>query len=204
MPEVRGIALHSRAAVAQRKGDPAEGLKLAYEALNLTRRPVERDLVLEDIGAMFTEFGLRDAARDTHLLLMATTQSQQVRAVATINLMELASLEGMREAFDSFARDAAAMPLGPWWRANYLLFLGEGMHRLGRHEAAEEALKEAISFADANQIHQVSFQAQSALSAVRSSAPTKEFVPPPVWVPEEIGTVVRAIGELRRTAVAAT
>ena len=77
------------------------------------------------------------------------------------------------------------------------------MHRLGRHQAAEEALHEAISFADANQIHQVSFQAQSALSAVMSSTPTKKFVPPPAWVPEEVGTVVRAISELRKTAVAA-
>ena len=203
MPEVRASALHSRASLAQRKGDPAEGLKLAYEALNLTRKPVDRDLVLEDIAAMFTEFGLRDAARDTHLLLTATTQSRQVRSVATINLMELASLDGMPEAFDSYARELASSSLAPWWRSYYLLFLGEGMHRLGRHESAEEALHEAISFADENQIHQVSFQAQSALTAVRSSAPTKKFVPAPAWVPEEVGTVVRAISELRKTAVAA-
>lgn len=202
MPEVRAAALHSRAALAQRKGDPSEGLKLAYEALKLTRKAVDRDLVLEDIGAMFTEFGLRDAARDTHLLLTATTQSAQVRAVATINLMELASLDGMPEAFDSYAHELASSPLAPWWRSYYLLFLGEGMHRLGRYEAAEEALQEAIAFGEANQIHQVSFQAQAALSAVRSSTPTKTFVPPPAWVPEEVGTVVRAIGELRKTAVA--
>ena len=203
MPEVRAAALHSRAAIAQRKGDPAEGLRLAYEALNLTRRPVDRDLVLEDIAAMFTEFGLRDAARETHLLINATTQSKQVRAVATINLMELASLDDMPEAFDSYARELAVTPLGPWWRAYYLLFLGEGMHRLTRHEAAEEALQEAITFAHANQIHQVSFQADSALAAIRSAKRTKEFVPRPQWVPEEVSTVVRAISELRKTVAAA-
>jgi tetratricopeptide (TPR) repeat protein len=203
MPEIRASALHSRAALAQRKGDPAEGLKLAYEALNLTSKPVDRDLVLVDIAAMFTEFGLRDAARDTHLLLTATTQSKQARTLATINLMELASLDRMAEAFDSYARELASSPLGPWWRAYYLLFLGEGLDRLGRRGAAEEALNEAISYAEENQIHQASFQAQSALSAIRSSTPTKEFVPPPAWVPEEVGTVVRAIGELRKTAGAA-
>jgi len=109
----------------------------------------------------------------------------------------------MPEAFDTYARELANACLNPWFRSHYLLFLGEGMHRLGRHEAAQEALQETISFADANQIHQVSFQAQSALSAVRSSKPTKEFVAPPAWVPEEVGTVVRAISELRKTAVAA-
>src|SRR5437762_1082733 len=53
--EVKGMALHSRASLAQRRGEYAEGLKLAYEALGLTERPTEKDQVLEDIGAMFTE-----------------------------------------------------------------------------------------------------------------------------------------------------
>ena len=203
MYEIQASALHSRAALAQRQGNSAEGIKLAYDALNLTRKPLDRDLVLEDIAAMFTEIGLRDAARDAHLLLAATTQSKQVRETATINLMELAALDGIADAFDSYARELSAAHLGPWFRSHYLLFLGEGMHRLGRHEAAEEALQEAISFADGNQIHQVSFRAEAALSAVKALKPTKEFTAPPAWIPEEVGTVVRAISELRKTVAAA-
>jgi hypothetical protein len=85
-----------------------------------------------------------------------------------------------------------------------MLYLGEGMDRLGRRDASEDALKEAISFADANQIHQVSFKAQVALSAVRAvPPPTKPFVAPPTWVPEEVSTVVRAMSEMRKTAEAA-
>ena len=204
LPQVQAIALHSRAALAQRKGDNSEGLKLAHEALSLTTNAVERDVVLDDIAAMFSELGLRDAARDTHLVLAATSQSKMVQAQSTINLMELASIDGMVEAFDSYARELSHARLSPWLRAHYLLFLGEGMDRLGRRDASEDALKEAISFAEANQIHQVSFRAQSALSEVRVAArPSKPFVTPPTWVPEEVGTVVRAISELRRTAVAA-
>jgi tetratricopeptide (TPR) repeat protein len=205
LPQVQAIALHSRASLAQRKGDHSEGLKLAYEALNLTTNPAEHDSVLEDIAAMFTGLGLRDAARDTHLVLAATAQSKMVQAAATVNLMELAAVDGMSEAFDSYARELASARLSPWIRAHYLLFLGEGMNLLGRREASEEALKEAISFAEANQIHQVSFNAQSALSAVRSATrPNKSFVAPPTWVPEEVSSVVRALSELRKTAVAAT
>lgn len=203
MNEIHAEALHSRAALAQRKGEFAEGIKLAYEALNLTSNPLDRDLVLEDLAALFTEIGVRDAARDTHLLLTATTQSKHVRATAIINLMELASIDQMPEVFDGYARELATLPLGPWLRSHYLLFLGEGMNRLGRSEAAEEALHEAIAFADANQLHQVSFQAQAALSAVKASQKTKEFAPPPAWLPEEVGSVVRAVSELRKTAVAA-
>ena len=170
LPEVEGFALHSRAALAQRKGDNAEGVKLAYEALNLTKMRSERDLILEDIAAMFTELGLHDAARDAHLILAATAQSKLVRGSATVNLMELASLDGMKDAFDSYARELAASPLGPWIRAHYLLFLGEGLTRFGQFETADEALNEAVSFAEANEIHQVSFKAQAALCRLRSCA----------------------------------
>jgi len=205
LSEVQGMALHSRAALAQRRGENAEGIKLAHDALALTRRPTERDGVLEDIAAMFSEIGLRDAARDTHLVVAATAQTRMFRATATINLMELASIDEMPEVFDAYARELASTPLSPWLRAHYLLFLGEGMYRLGRSETAQESLQEAISFADANQIHQVSFKAQSALAKVRSTprAPTT-FTPAPAWVPEEVNSVVRAMAELRKTAAAAS
>jgi tetratricopeptide (TPR) repeat protein len=205
LPQVQAVALHSRASLAARKGDCAEGLKLANEAFNLTTNPAERDSVLEDIGAMFTELGLNDAARDSHLILAATAQSKMVRDTAAINLMELASIDGMPEAFDAYARELAQSKLGPWLRAHYLLFLGEGMSRLGRLDSAMEAIKGAISFAEANQFHQVAFKAQAALIAMGTSArPTKPFVASPTWVPEEVTTVMHAMSELRRTAVAAT
>jgi hypothetical protein len=78
------------------------------------------------------------------------------------------------------------------------------MSRLGRLETAEDSLKEAIQFADANLIHQVSFKAQTALAAIRKVPPsTKPFVAPPTWVPEEVSAVVRAMSDLRKTAAAA-
>jgi tetratricopeptide (TPR) repeat protein len=205
LPQVQGVALHSRAALSHHKGDNPEGIKLAHEALGLTTNPGDRDLILGDIAAMFTAIGLRDAARDTHLILVATAQSAIVRGTAAINLMELASVDGMPEAFDAYARELAQARLAPWLRAHYLLYLGEGMNRLGRHDAGLDALNEAVSFAEANQIFQVSFKAQAALVEIRSTTRSnKPFVAPPSWVPEEVNTVVRAMSELRKTAVAVT
>jgi tetratricopeptide (TPR) repeat protein len=204
LPEVQAVALHSRAALAAHKGDHSEGIKLGHEALSLTPNPTDRDLILGDMAGMFTMLGLHDAARDTHLVLAATAQSKTVSRQATINLMELAAMDDMPDAFDNYARQLAHEVLGPWHRAHYLLYLGEGMSRLGRLEAAQESLKEAISFADANMIHQVSFKAQTALSSLRKIPPsTKPFVAPPAWIPEEINAVVRAMSDLRKTAVAA-
>ena len=78
------------------------------------------------------------------------------------------------------------------------------MARFGRLDAAEDMLREAISFAEANQVHQVVFQAQTALSAVRSTPrPAGPFVAPAPWTLEEIAPVVATISELRKAAVAA-
>jgi tetratricopeptide (TPR) repeat protein len=203
-PEIQSLALHSRASLAHRRGEHAEGLRLAHEAFSLATKPSDRDFILEDIAVLFSELGLRESARDAHLILTATGQSKLVRWTATLNLMELASIDGLPDAFDSYARELSRAPMGPWIRSHYLLFLGEGLSRFGRQDAAIEALQEAQTFAESNQIHQIAFKAQDALAEVRSARGTlPNFTPPPAWLPDEVGTVVRAISELRKAALAA-
>ncbi len=203
-PEIQSLALHSRASLAHRRGEHAEGLKLAHEAFSLAVKAGDRDFILEDIAALFTELGLRDSARDAHSILATTAQSKLVQWTATLNLMELASIEGLPDAFDSYAHELSRAPMGPWIRSHYLLFLGEGLSRFGRQDAAVEALKEAQSFAESNQIHQVAFKAQDALAEVRSAPrAVPSFTPSPAWLADDVGAVVRAISELRKKAVAA-
>jgi tetratricopeptide (TPR) repeat protein len=202
--DVEAVGLHSRAVVATRRGEFAEGLKLAHTALGLTKRAAERDAILEDIGGLFSELGMYDSARDAHLILAATAQSKLVRWSATVNLMELAGLEGQEKAFDDYARELAAEPLNPWVRAHFLLFLGEGFARLGRTEAAKEALQEAVRFAETNQIHQIVFKAESALASAGALAKNESQTKARSdWMSVEVGTVARAISDLRKTAVAA-
>jgi tetratricopeptide (TPR) repeat protein len=190
--------------LAAHQGDYAEGLKLAYQALGHTRKPTPRDEVLEDIGAMFTGLGNYDAARDAHLILANTAQTKLVRWSASLNLMELASLDGHELAFDTYARQLAGEPLNTWIRSHYLLFLGEGFARFGRYDAAEDALREASTFAGANQIHQVSFQAQCALETLRSTPVVETVITAPARsVPPEVDALVRAISDLRNATVAA-
>ena len=201
LPEVQGLALHSRAALAQRRGNPAEGINLAHEALGLLTAPSARDFVLEDIAAMFTELGRPEAARDAHLILAATAQSKMLRWSATLNLMELASVEGDETSFSAYGRELARAQLGVWVRSHFLLFLGEGFERFGRLDEAAEAFKEAIAYANANQIHQIAFKAQAAMEAL-GPTPKSAIVPPPTWVPSEVDNVARAISDLRKTALA--
>ncbi len=202
--EVEGFAVHSQASLAQTRGDYAEGIKLAYEAYNLCQRPAERDLVLADIGSGLSALGMRDAARDAHLILVATAQAKRTRWQATINLLELAGLDGMDQQVDGYASELRGAPMGPWLQAHFLLILGESFGRLGRFDEAEEILVQAGEFASANQIHRVAFQAAAATTelttarrAERQAAPS--FVPPTADILE----VVRELTELRAAAVTA-
>ncbi|HJQ12795.1 MAG TPA: hypothetical protein VJ840_17325 [Gemmatimonadaceae bacterium] len=202
MRDVEAIALHSRAALAQRRGDASEGIRLYYAALKLTKNSVERDTVLADIASAFEEIGLRDASRDANLLLVATSQSKLARWTATINLMELAARDRMEQAFDEYATELRREPLGPWLKSNFLLFLGEGLEIFGRYEAAEQALSEAKDFSEQNQIFAVSFKAEEALQVLRSNSP--RHVSPPAFADfsHDVLAAAHEISELRKAAVA--
>jgi len=204
LSEVQADALHAGAALAQRQGASTEGVKLAYEALSLTANPASRDFMLEDIAAMFTEIGLRDSARDAHLILTATAQSKWVRWQATINLMELASLDGMEGVFDAYTSELRKAPMGTWLKSHFLLFLGEGLERFGRYEAAEQALEEAVAFTSANQIHSVTFRAEAILGAVRARSRRPASAPMFAQVPQEVLAAAHAISELRKAALTPT
>jgi hypothetical protein len=200
LTEVEGIALHSRSALAQRRGDPIDAVRFAHEALTLTTAPAVRDAVVEDLAVAFSGLGMHEAARDAHLLLTMTAQAKFVRWQATINLMELASIEGMESAFDTYARDLRREPMGPWLKSYFLLFLGEGLERFDRIDAAREALEEAVDFSAANQIHAVTFKAESGLVALRSAGRPKPPAPIFSEPSEDLLSAAHAISELRKAA----
>ncbi|MFL5525344.1 MAG: hypothetical protein ACJ79I_02815, partial [Gemmatimonadaceae bacterium] len=170
-------------------------------ALCLTTKPTSRDAVLEDLAVAFSELGMRDAARDAHLVLAASAQLRNVRWQATINLMELASLDGMEPIFDVYAAELRNAPLDSWLRAHFLLFLGEGLERFGRYEAAEEAFGEAVAYADANQIHSVTFKAEEGLGHVRAKARRQAAAPRFNELPAEVLAAAHSISELRKAAL---
>jgi tetratricopeptide (TPR) repeat protein len=200
--DVHGIALHSRAALAGRRGEYAESVRFAYAALKLTKNPVERDRVLADLAAAFEEVGMRAASRDSNLLLVATTQSKSVRWTATINLMELAARDQMEQVFDDYAKELRREPLGVWLKSHFLLFLGEGLAAFARYEAAEQALTEARDFAQQNQIFAVSFKAEESLLGVRSKS--RRQAAPPLFadVSHDVLAAAHEISELRKAAMA--
>jgi hypothetical protein len=162
-----------------------------------------RDVLLGDIAAIFAELEMNEAARDAHLLVVATGRTKLVRWSALINLLELASKDGMRDIFDNYARELTTAPLSSWLRSNFLLFYGQGLDRFGSVDLAEEVLQSAATFAESHQFHQIAFAAQDALASVRTNARKDARRAAPSWVPEEVAGVARSISELRKAAEAA-
>ena len=199
------MALHSRASIAQRRGEHAEGVKLGYEALNLCAKPAARDAVLADIAAGLSELGMIDAARDAHLILANTSQMEWVRWQATINLMEMAGREENEDAFESYASQLSATKLSPAHKAYFLLFRGEGLATFGKYGEAEENLRAAVSFAADNQLHQIAFEADAALSrlhATQSEARREKASRVPATWSEDLTHVVAGLSHLREAAFA--
>jgi hypothetical protein len=145
---------------------------------------------------------MRDAARDSYLLMAATAQTKWVRWQAIINLMELASFDGQETAFDDYTSELRREPLPPLLKSHFLLMLGEGLERFDRYETAAQALSEAKSCADHNQIFSVSFKADEALSALRSRTRKAGTQPTFAPLPHDVLAAAHDISELRKAAVA--
>lgn len=206
LTEILELALHDRATVAHNRGRYADAVEFAYEALELAPEGAEHDALLGDMGAFFADLGMRDAARDAHLIVSATSQSQWLVAQARINLMELASLDGMEDAFDEYAAQLESSTLDVRHRAYYLLYLGQGQQRFGRLDASARTLEEARRYASTHGVNQVVFEADNALSQVATEWATWPKAPSPSSTalnpPERTLRIARELTRIRELAFA--
>jgi tetratricopeptide (TPR) repeat protein len=203
--DVLGLALHSRASVAHLRGAYADAVRIGHEALDATANLTARDAIVADIAAAFAGMGMRDAARDGYLIVAVTAQSQWVRWQATLNLMELAALDGREQDFDAYARELEIAALDPRLRAYYFIFLSAGQQRFGREAEAEASLAEGLEFATKNQLHQIAHEAQAAVAELESRAGSRSAPwTPPVDVPSNVHHVATALSDLLREAAASS
>ena len=199
---VAALALHGRASVAHLQGEYGRAVTLAYRALKKTTNANVRDQITADLAAAFQELGMRDAARDAHLIVSTTSRYQWIRWSATINLMELATEERNESAFEEYGRDLKSAALDPRLRSHFLLYYGLGCRQFGREAEAVKWITEARDFAAAHKIHQVAFEAETALTeGERRVAATEK---PNKWtdsVPSEVLQVASAIAHMREEAL---
>ncbi len=203
LDNVQALAFHARASVAHLQGEYSDTVSYANKALDMTTNPSVKDSIMADIAAAFMEMGLYDAARDTQLVISLTSRYQWVRWQATINLMELASVEGQESAFVKYAKELKHAALDPRLRSYFLLYYGKGSIEFGREDVGIESIAEAQEFAAEHKIYQVSHDAERALAVAREGRVRRAATKPPVFetIPEEVFEVAHAMSLLREVAL---
>ena len=134
--DVIARAKHDRGVVLVDRGDPARATDDFFDAFEAYTEPKRRTRALVDLANALTALGAHAAARDAFHLSLGATADREVRWVVSINLLELAQLDGEETVFERWRRDIGDADLPPRLRAYYLLYSGFGLYRFGRPDAA--------------------------------------------------------------------
>jgi len=192
---VHSMALHDRANAAYMRGDYELAIRLSYKALDGTETDRNRDRILHDIAASFSRLGVRTAARDAYMVIVATSQEQYLRWAATIQLLAIAADDGMGPVFERYRRELSDVALPPALSADFLMQVGRGYRILGQPEEARTWLDAAITSAQQHGFHQFVFESESELRLLDQPAPRR--VVPEIVPSLGVSEIAAAIREMR-------
>jgi tetratricopeptide (TPR) repeat protein len=194
--DVRSRALHERSAVAHFRKQYDLAIQLAYEALEHSQVPSERDRILSDIAKSFLDLGVYSAARDAYLVLSATAQEQYMRWAATLNLMEIAAQTGAEMLFELYRRELVGQAMPPYMVTAFELTVGGGYQRFGNFEKAQSHLQRAVALAGEHGFNQFLFEAEESLLQLETPPPARKG---PAELSLDLQEVADAINELRNS-----
>jgi tetratricopeptide (TPR) repeat protein len=196
--DVRSRALHDRSNVAHRRGQYELAIRLAYDALEHSQSPTERDRILNDIATAFLELGVYSAARDAYLVLSAAGQEQYTRWTAAINLMEIASLTGVEPHFEAYRRELSTVALPPYLETAFQVNAGLGYQRFANIEKARQHLTRAVALATEHTMNHYLFEAEEALLQLETPTPPRRTS---TQTSVEVFEVAEALRELRESVL---
>jgi len=202
LPGLESMALQDRASVAGMRGDYELAVRLAYRALPGTESERNRDRLLHDIAMAFGRLGVRTAARDAFLVLVATSADQYVRWSASIQLMAIAAGDGVGPMFEKYRQELAGQTLPSALRAEFEIETGRGYLTLRHFEEATTWLTAAVSTANANGLYQLVFEAESELVQAKQARTLEERSAPFQEIAPDVTEVAEAIRTLRETTLA--
>ncbi len=194
---VESMALQDRASAAGMRGDYELAVRLAYRALRGTESEGNRDRILHDIAMAFSRLGVRSAARDAFLVIIATSQEQYLRWSSSIQLMAIAAMDGVGPMFEKYRRELAGEALPPTYRAEFEFETGRGFLALGHFEEAVDWLTAAISTANATKLYQTVFEAESELVQAKQARRREIQSAPFRPIASDVSGVAEALRELR-------
>jgi tetratricopeptide (TPR) repeat protein len=169
--QVHARALHDRGVVAFQRDEIGRAVALFNEALHEYEDETLRERAMADLAVAMVAVGAHDTAREAFKLIHAHSPDYGLRAMAAINLMELAYLEGDEAAFHAYRRQLAGIRLSGLHAASCYLRVGKGYRRFGNEVAARAAFKRAEIIARRAKVGEVLAEL-NALNGERVSPPT--------------------------------
>ena len=185
--EVRAFAWHDLAHVALQRGRFEEGIGYGYEALVSTAEAIERERVLVTLSSLLLLAGHPDVARDANELLAETGHEPVTRWAATINLIEIATIERRELDFMRHRRALVGAGLPPSLAAECEYYIGQGHLAFGQPVLAAAAFDRAVTIAERHELAEILQRATTARDAVRAGhalAPPRRAIagPRPIGV----------------------
>jgi len=201
--EIRAEAWHELARVAVRLGHFEDAITYAYEAWTTMSDTMERERILVTLGTLLLQGGYADISREANALLAETAQEPLIRWAATINLIEIATLERRELDFMRHRRVLAGVGLPPDFDAEFGYYVGQGHLAFGQPSLAAAAFDRAVAVAQRYGLAEVLQRAEAAraaLTAGRALPPPRSTTVTPR--PARVNRVAEAIHGARLLAAA--
>jgi tetratricopeptide (TPR) repeat protein len=148
LAELRARAWHDLATVAHSSGKSLAGIEYAYEAWRATEDAVERERVLITLASLLLNAGYPDVSREANALLAVTGVEPFVRWLATVNLIEIAAIEGREIDFARYRKSLATVELPPYLLGEFHFYVGRGHLTFDQPALAAEAFGRAVAVAE--------------------------------------------------------
>jgi tetratricopeptide (TPR) repeat protein len=201
--EVRAMAWHELALVVRQCGRYEDAITYAHEAWLAMTDVLERERILVTLATLLLQGGYPDVSREANALLAETAKEPIARWAATINLIEIATIERRELDFMRHRRELAGAGMPPSLVAEFDYYVGQGHLAFGQLSLAAAAFDRAVTVAQRYGLAEVSERAQAAraaLSAGRALAPPKHTTVVPR--PARVNRVAEAIHGARLLAAA--
>jgi hypothetical protein len=183
LQDIRALAFHDRSAVAYHREWYREAVEWGFEAWAIERSARQRERVLCDLASALFGAGYRELARAAHQLLATTAGEPLIRWAATVNLIEIATLDRDEREFDRCRKSLNGVALPPELAAGFHYYTGLGEIAFGRILRACTELERAISVAEEHGLGEIVIKAEAAMVGVREgqvarAAPRVAPLPP--------------------------
>ena len=167
LQDIRACAFHDRSLVAYQRQNFRAAVEWGFEAWAIERNPRGRERVLCDLALALFGAGYRDMAKAAHRLLASTGQEPLIRWAATINLIEIATIERDEAEFERQRVALRSVTLPPSLAANYQYYIGQGDIVFARAIRGCRELERAMEIAERHGLGELVIKAEAALVALR-------------------------------------